>query len=129
MALSDLAEFLNQGVIGPFRRVPFYEPYTDTLIFYLHDKRSYHRPITRSLGLHIAFEDESLVGCEVRNVTPLLAKHRVAQHDIDIALLVAKAALEPAYRTSDLEVLKQHIPQLHELLPGFKFTIDQDHNI
>lgn len=124
MALSDLAEFLKQGVAGPFRAVPFYEPYTDTLILYLRDKRSCHKCITRSLGLFLAIEDDSLVGCEVKNVTPLLAKHRLAQHDIDIAQLVAKAALEPAYQTSDLDLLKRHIPQLHRLLPGFKFTIE-----
>lgn len=44
---------------------PFYEPCTDSFIFYLRNVRSFERQISKHLTLFLANDDESLVGFEL----------------------------------------------------------------
>jgi hypothetical protein len=68
--LDRLAEFLAEAEAREtaFRRRPYYEPETDSLIFYIRDMSSYSKRITKYLTLFLANSDDTLVGIEVKSM-------------------------------------------------------------
>ena len=64
----ELGELLKEGVHGPFRPEPFYEPATDSLIYYERDERSYAKRISRHLTVFLSVQDDTLVGVEIKGV-------------------------------------------------------------
>lgn len=57
---------------GEFTARPYYEPDSDSLIFYARDEQSYAKRINNLLTLYLASDDDSLVGCEIKSVKRML---------------------------------------------------------
>lgn len=66
--LNDLAQYLKDAKPGSFQAQPYYEPETDSLIYYFRDEQSYSKRITKHLTLFLSCNDDSLVGCEMKGI-------------------------------------------------------------
>jgi hypothetical protein len=70
--LNGLAKYLKTAKIAEFCPAPFYEPETDSLIFYIRNEQSYSRRLNAQLTLFLATKDRSFVGCEIKGVRQLI---------------------------------------------------------
>ncbi len=66
---EELADFLKTP-LGPFRPDPYYEPHTDSMIYYSRDVPSYAKPIDAHMTLFLSQADDSVVGCEISGCKP-----------------------------------------------------------
>jgi len=66
--LDEFAELLMRGTAKRFEPRPFYEPHTDSLIFYFRNEPSYSKRITKYLTLFLASRDDRLIGLEIKSV-------------------------------------------------------------
>jgi hypothetical protein len=53
---------------GEFHAQPYYEPETDSLIFYIRDESAYSKRVTKYFTVFLSNEDDSLVGIEVKGL-------------------------------------------------------------
>lgn len=92
--LKEFASFLKEmRPTGEFVAKPFYEPRTDSLIFYARNVSSYGKRLNQLLTLFLSNEDHSLVGCELKGVKRLLKRVDgcavfVHDHKIKLSLLM-----------------------------------------
>lgn len=74
--LEQFAAHLREievGIVSEFNAEPYYEPHTDSIIFYLRDTRSYSQRVTKFFTLFLDAKDNSLVGFEIKGITILAA--------------------------------------------------------
>jgi hypothetical protein len=69
--LNEYYEFLKTAKVEFIAR-PYYEPESDSLIFYARDDQSYAKRINSLLTLYLSSNDDSLVGCEIKGVKRML---------------------------------------------------------
>ncbi|MBN2474726.1 MAG: hypothetical protein JXB62_08965 [Pirellulales bacterium] len=72
IGLGEFAKRLAATSLGEFESRPFYEPKSDSLIWYLRDTRSHNKRITQYLTFFLSVEDDSLVGFEVKSVKTIM---------------------------------------------------------
>jgi hypothetical protein len=72
--LAEFAEYLKSARprLGPFKREPYYEPETDSLIYYVRDEPSYSERRNKYLTLFLSSADKSLVGVEVKGIKTIM---------------------------------------------------------
>lgn len=71
--LDSFAAFLQESSVNvvPFKAEPYYEPGTDSIIYYMRDERSYSTRVTKFFTLFLSTADDSLVGFEIKGVKTL----------------------------------------------------------
>lgn len=55
-----------------FTLKPFYEKYTDSLIYYHKDERSFAKYVNEYLTLFLSIVDRSIIGFEITNIHKLI---------------------------------------------------------
>lgn len=115
--LKEFASYLKEmRPTGEFIARPFYEPKTDSLIYYARDARSYGKRLNELITLFLSTTDNSLVGCELKGVKRLMKRVDgvivfVHDHKIKLSLLMGIAlAPEP----DDEELVDRYRDELLE---------------
>ena len=71
-----LAQFLKSEPSVPFTPIPFWEPETDSLIFYFKNEPSYSRRLNPLMTVFLSARDDRMVGCEVKGIKRILDRIR-----------------------------------------------------
>lgn len=115
--MDSMIEMLQQARSRSFVARPYYEPLSDSLIFYAKRGRSYGKRINNLLTLFLSVDDNKLVGLEIKGVKRIarLAKtYGIIVEDnrakMKIGVLVGMAAAEEA-ETPEYD---QHEPELRQ---------------
>lgn len=68
--LDGFADYLKhaESTLPTFQAEPYYEPETDSLIYYIRDESSYNKRLTKYFGVFLSNRDDSLVGIEVKGL-------------------------------------------------------------
>ena len=107
--LNNFLDDIRNAELGEFEPRPFYEPDSDSLVFYVRNEQSYRKRLNNLLTLFLSTKDDSLVGCEIKGVQPMLRQlprmrvgFAVAVHDkgiklgIFLGIALASAPGDPA---------------------------------
>ena len=70
--INDFLDDIQNAEFGEFEPRPYYEPDSDSLVFYLRNEQSYRKRLNGLLTLFLSTKDDSLVGCEVKGVQRML---------------------------------------------------------
>lgn len=73
---DDLATFLSKINVEElsFKAKPYYSKAGDCLIFYFEEAESYAERVDGLVTVYRAIEDDRLVGCQIKEVTPQLKR-------------------------------------------------------
>ena len=130
--LEQLAQQLTSAKpLGQFVPRPFYEPHTDSLIYYHRNVRSYGQRINKYVTLFLAVADDSLVGVEIKGFKSTMVK---AIHGLgDVQLLEPLKVKNEDGETMDLALvmrcalipeadapLEEHYASLNRMTKGVK---------
>jgi hypothetical protein len=103
IGLDDFAGFLTDAKesMGQFRAVPYYEPETDSLIFYARNVSSYGKRVSRYLTIFLSNDDNTLVGVEVKGFKRVILPAVEGMGDVS----VGDCLLEHDGKTIELSVI------------------------
>lgn len=87
--VTDLAELLSGPKQTSFSAEPFYEPATDSLIFYAKDVRSYGKRIGKYFTVFLSLDDKSIVGYEIKGWNTI----RKAVEDLGTVMIAGPVSL------------------------------------
>src|SRR5688500_3156060 len=104
---NGLAEFLTSTVAAEFTPVPYWEPETDSLIFYFRNEPSYSKRLNQLMTIFLSAADDKLVGCEVKGIKRILKRVKqfgigISDHKLDLKLVLF-AALVPEPESPSFE--------------------------
>jgi hypothetical protein len=102
-----LAQFLTEETVEEFTPTPYWEPETDSLIFYFKDEPSYSKRINDLATVFLSAIDDQLVGFEIKGIKRILSRlgrFHVGVHDhkVDLEVLLF-AALAPEPEPHDFQ--------------------------
>ena len=130
--LGQLADHLTSVTLGAFQPRPYYEPKTDSLIFYVRDVRSYGQRINKYFTVFLAVSDDSLVGFEVKGIKSTLMPAIEGLGDVNLVdsmpmkapdgepfdlEIIMRCALVPKH---DVKVEGEQYAQLDNMAKGVK---------
>lgn len=85
--LDGFAAFLvaAKEEMGEFEARPYYEPETDSLIYYTRDVSSYSKRVSKYLTVFLSNDDDSLVGIEVKGFKTSILPAIEGMGDVPVA--------------------------------------------
>ncbi len=127
---AGIAELFQKESPGGFKRTPFYERNTDSIIYYARDEKSYAVRLNSELTLFLSRSNRTLVGCEIKGVTRL-CRHLgtfnvfVRDHRIDLSILIAVATYRADGDQRSQEALSHTISELGKMTQDVSIELTQ----